>query len=104
MLHNLLKSQSDRYRVSEPPMSFLDKGSKPNGYSMDICKCIVHALENKNGAQNATPIIIRESKDLVQRPHQKGQALNGGRVNYENGFQHKRMRLGAAALTNARID
>jgi len=38
------------YRESEPPMSFLDKDSKPNGYSIDICNCIVDAVEKKIGA------------------------------------------------------
>jgi ABC-type amino acid transport substrate-binding protein len=35
------------YRVSEPPMSFLDKDGKPAGYSIDICKGIVTEVENK---------------------------------------------------------
>ena len=35
------------YRESEPPMSFLGKDRKPTGYSIDICKCIVTAVENK---------------------------------------------------------
>ncbi len=38
------------YRVSEPPMSFLDKDGKPTGYSIDLCKCIVTEVENKIGA------------------------------------------------------
>ena len=29
------------YRVSEPPMSFLDQDGNPTGYSIDICKGIV---------------------------------------------------------------
>jgi glutamate/aspartate transport system substrate-binding protein len=35
------------YRVSEPPMSFLDQDGKPAGYSIDICKGIVTEVENK---------------------------------------------------------
>jgi ABC-type amino acid transport substrate-binding protein len=35
------------YRVSEPPMSFLDKDGNPAGYSIDICKGIVTEVENK---------------------------------------------------------
>ncbi len=35
------------YRVSEPPMSFLDKDGNPSGYSIDICKGIVAEVENK---------------------------------------------------------
>ncbi len=35
------------YRVSEPPMSFLDKDGNPTGYSIDICKGIVAEVENK---------------------------------------------------------
>ena len=38
------------YRVSEPPMSFLDKDGNPTGYSIDLCKCIVTEVENKIGA------------------------------------------------------
>jgi ABC-type amino acid transport substrate-binding protein len=38
------------YRVSEPPMSFLDKDGNPTGYSIDICKGIVTEVENKIGA------------------------------------------------------
>ena len=37
------------YRVSEPPMSFLDKDGNPTGYSIDICKGIVNEVENKIG-------------------------------------------------------
>jgi ABC-type amino acid transport substrate-binding protein len=37
------------YRVSEPPMSFLDKDGNPTGYSIDICKSIVIEVENKIG-------------------------------------------------------
>jgi glutamate/aspartate transport system substrate-binding protein len=38
------------YRVSEPPMSFLDKDGNPTGYSVDLCKRIVNEVENKIGA------------------------------------------------------
>jgi ABC-type amino acid transport substrate-binding protein len=38
------------YRVSEPPMSFLDKDGNPTGYTIDLCKCIVTEVENKIGA------------------------------------------------------
>ena len=38
------------YRVSEPPMSFLDKDGNPTGYSIDLCKGIVTEVENKIGA------------------------------------------------------
>ena len=37
------------YRVSEPPMSFLDQDGNPTGYSMDICKGIVAKVENQIG-------------------------------------------------------
>jgi glutamate/aspartate transport system substrate-binding protein len=37
------------YRVSEPPMSFLDKDGNPTGYSIDICKGIITEVENKIG-------------------------------------------------------
>jgi len=37
------------YRVSQPPMSFLDKGGNPAGYSIDICKGIIAGVENKIG-------------------------------------------------------
>jgi glutamate/aspartate transport system substrate-binding protein len=38
------------YRVSAPPMSFLDKDGNPAGYSIDLCKAIVTEVENKIGA------------------------------------------------------
>ena len=38
------------YRVSEPPMSFLDKDGNPTGYSIDLCKYIVTEVENRIGA------------------------------------------------------
>jgi len=37
------------YRVSEPPMSFLDKDGNPTGYSIDICKGIVAKVEHQIG-------------------------------------------------------
>ena len=37
------------YRVSEPPMSFLDKDGYATGYSIDICKDIVAKVENQIG-------------------------------------------------------
>jgi glutamate/aspartate transport system substrate-binding protein len=37
------------YRVSEPPMSFLDKEGNPAGYSIDLGKCIVAEVKNKIG-------------------------------------------------------
>ncbi len=39
------------YRASEPPMSFLDKDGKPNGYSIQLCKYIINELEKKIGAK-----------------------------------------------------
>jgi glutamate/aspartate transport system substrate-binding protein len=38
------------YRVSEPPMSFLDKDGSPTGYSIDLCKYVVTEVESKIGA------------------------------------------------------
>ena len=38
------------YRVSAPPMSFLDKDGNATGYSIDLCKCIVTEVENRIGA------------------------------------------------------
>ncbi len=38
------------YRVSEPPMSFLDNDGNPDGYSIDLCKGIVTEVEKKIGA------------------------------------------------------
>ena len=37
------------YRVSEPPMSFLDKDGNATGYSIDICKGIVAKVANLIG-------------------------------------------------------
>ena len=38
------------YRLSQPPMSFVDKNGKPTGYSIDLCKDIVDEVENIIGA------------------------------------------------------
>jgi glutamate/aspartate transport system substrate-binding protein len=38
------------YRVSAPPMSFLDNDGNPAGYSIDLCKSIVPEVEKKIGA------------------------------------------------------
>jgi len=38
------------YRASEPPMSFLEKDGTPNGYSIDLSKCIVTEIEKRIGA------------------------------------------------------
>lgn len=40
------------YRVSEPPMSFLDQNGKPVGYSIDVCSRIVTAVKTKLGNAN----------------------------------------------------
>ncbi len=42
------------YRVSEPPMSFVDDDGKPVGYSIDICSRIVTAVKTKLGNANIT--------------------------------------------------
>jgi ABC-type amino acid transport substrate-binding protein len=39
------------YRVSEPPMSFLDKDGNPTGYSIDICKGIAAKVESQIGTE-----------------------------------------------------
>ena len=38
------------YRVSEPPMSFVDQSGKPIGYSIDICSRIVTAVKTVLGS------------------------------------------------------
>jgi len=38
------------YRVSEPPMSYLDKDKNPIGYTIDICQGIVTEVKNKIGS------------------------------------------------------
>jgi len=38
------------YRASEPPMSFLERDGSPNGYSIDLSKCIVTEIEKRIGA------------------------------------------------------
>jgi ABC-type amino acid transport substrate-binding protein len=40
------------YRVSEPPMSFLDQSGKPVGYSIDVCTRIVTEVKTKLGNAN----------------------------------------------------
>ena len=39
------------YRSSEPPMSFLDKDGKPNGYSIELGKYVISEVEKKIGAK-----------------------------------------------------
>lgn len=39
------------FRTSEPPMSFLDKDGKPNGYSIELGKSVVREVEKKIGAK-----------------------------------------------------
>jgi glutamate/aspartate transport system substrate-binding protein len=38
------------YRISLPPMSFIDKNNTPQGYSIDLCKRIVAGVEKKIGS------------------------------------------------------
>ncbi len=38
------------YRLSEPPMSFVDENGNPTGYSIDLCKGIVTEVEKNIGA------------------------------------------------------
>jgi glutamate/aspartate transport system substrate-binding protein len=40
------------YRVSEPPMSFVDPSGKPIGYSIDVCSRIVTGVKTKLGNPN----------------------------------------------------
>jgi len=39
------------FRTSEPPMSFLDKNGKPNGYSIELGQSVVKEVEKKIGAK-----------------------------------------------------
>ena len=39
------------FRTSEPPMSFLDKDGKPNGYSIELGQSVVKEVEKKIGAK-----------------------------------------------------
>ena len=43
------------YRVSQPPMSFLDKEGNPAGYSIDLCKRIATGVKNKIGRPGKRP-------------------------------------------------
>lgn len=45
------------YRKSQPPMSFLGKDGKPQGYSIDLCKHIATAIERKIGSNIAIEYI-----------------------------------------------
>ena len=38
------------YRSASPPMSFLGRDGSPEGYSIDICKCIATEVEKIIGA------------------------------------------------------
>jgi ABC-type amino acid transport substrate-binding protein len=40
------------YRVSEPPMSFVDQNGNPVGYSIDLCSRIVTEVKTKLGIPN----------------------------------------------------
>jgi ABC-type amino acid transport substrate-binding protein len=40
------------YRVSEPPMSFVDQSGKPVGYSIDVCSRIVTGVKEAIGNPN----------------------------------------------------
>ena len=51
------------YRVSEPPMSFLDQDDKPAGYSIDICKAIVAEVENKIGTSVKVEYVAVSAKE-----------------------------------------
>ncbi len=54
------------YRVSEPPMSFLDQDDKPAGYSIDICKAIITEVENKIGTSVKVKYVAVSAKDRFQ--------------------------------------
>lgn len=45
------------YRLSQPPMSFLDKDGVPAGYSIDLCKNIVTEINKKIGADIAVEYV-----------------------------------------------
>ena len=45
------------YRLSQPPMSFLDKDGVPAGYSIDLCKNIVTEIKKKIGADIAVEYV-----------------------------------------------
>ncbi len=51
------------YRVSEPPMSFLDQDDKPAGYSIDICKAIITEVEYKVGSSVKVKYVAVSAKD-----------------------------------------
>ena len=54
------------YRVSEPPMSFLDQDEKPAGYSIDICKSIVTEVENKLGTDIKVNYVAVSAKERFE--------------------------------------
>ena len=39
------------FRTSEPPMSFLDKDGKPDGYSIELGRFVIKEIEKKIGAK-----------------------------------------------------
>jgi len=45
------------YRLSQPPMSFLDKDGVPAGYSIDLCKNIVTEINKKIGGDVAVEYV-----------------------------------------------
>ena len=54
------------YRVSEPPMSFLDQDDKPAGYSIDICNAIVTEVQNKIGTSLKVKHVAVSAKERFE--------------------------------------
>jgi ABC-type amino acid transport substrate-binding protein len=54
------------YRVSQPPMSFLDKEDKPAGYSVDLCKRIVTGVKNKIGTDLSVEYVPVTAKERFE--------------------------------------
>lgn len=54
------------FRVSQPPMSFVDKDGSPAGYSIDLCKRIVTGVKNKIGTDVSAEYIPVTAKDRFE--------------------------------------
>lgn len=54
------------YRANKPPMSFLNKKGNPDGYSIDLCKHIVTAVENKIGSDVKVEYVAVTAEDRFE--------------------------------------
>lgn len=61
------------FRASEPPMSFLDKNGKPNGYSIELGHAVVKEVEKTIGAKVKVKYVPVTAENRFK-------ALNGNKI------------------------